>query len=158
MNILGEIWMANEELHKRMYDRARNPSTADFISFIAEVNAISVWKQLQDFLETDYELSKENLYYGDKYGWLVRYRKGKRTIVSLFPEKGSFSFLIVYGKKEIDVFQSRKREFSPLIIKIFDKTEKLHDGKWLWIRIKDSSLLDDLKRLVIIKQRPTRQN
>lgn len=146
--------MTKEEPPQRMYDRTRNPTESDMISFIADSEAIKAWKQLQEFLDTHYDMQKETLYYGDKYGWLVRYRKSGRTIVSLFPEINSFSFLIVYGMKENNKFLAQETEFLSSTIAVFQKTEKLHDGKWLWIRVTDSSVFKDLKRLIAIKRKP----
>jgi hypothetical protein len=60
----------------------------------------------------------------------------------------------VYGKKEIDKFSIRKSEFQAPIVKVFESTEKLHDGKWLWIRVLDSSFLEDLKNLIALKRKP----
>jgi hypothetical protein len=144
----------SEEPHQRMFDRTCEPSDSDIISFIADSKAIRAWNQLVEYIDTSYDLSKEVLYYGDRYGWLVRYRKSKRTIVSMFPETHSFSFLIIYGKNEIDKFEDQKTWFLPSIVDLFENTEKLHDGKWLWIRVKDSSVLEDLKKLITIKRKP----
>lgn len=137
-----------------MFDRTRKPTESDIISYIADSQAVVIWNQIQEHLDTYYDLAKQILYYGDKYGWLVRYRKNKRTIVSLFPETHSFSLLIVYGKNEIDKFVTQKSDFQPEIVEIFENTEILHDGKWLWIRVTDSSVLDDLKKLIAIKRKP----
>ena len=139
--------MAEHEAHQRMLNRAQKPTETDIFTFISNAEAISAWNQIQDYLETHYDLLKETIYYGDKYGWLVRYRKSGRTIVSLFPEKNSFSFLIVYGKKEIDKFSAQESEFLPTIIDVFQNTTKLHDGKWLWIQITDSTFFEDLKKI-----------
>jgi hypothetical protein len=141
-----------------MFDRTRHPTDADIIEFIADAKAVTAWKNIQEYLEAHYDLSKEILYYGDKYGWLVRYRKSGRTIVSIFPEKYSFSFLIVYGKKEIEKFSARESEFTSEIIDVFRNTEKLHDGKWLWIRVTDSTGFKDLHKLVSIKRKPKNIN
>ena len=146
--------MTEQETHQRMFDRTREPTESDIFTFISDADAITAWKQIQEYLEIHYDLSKEILYYGDKYGWLVRYRKSGRTIVSLFPEKLSFSFLIVYGKKEIEKFVAQAADFLPSIVDIFQNTPKLHDGKWLWIRIIDASLFENLKRLIAIKRKP----
>ena len=127
--------MVEIEPHKRMFDRTHKPTETEIIRFISDAETIAVWKQLRKYLETNYDLLDETIYYGDKYGWLIRYRKSGRTIVSLFPEKKSFSVLIVYGQKEIDKFISQEFEFHPAIVEIFQNTKKLHDGKWLWIRV-----------------------
>ncbi len=140
--------------HQRMLNRAQTPTKTDIITFISNAEAISAWNQIQEYLATHYDLLLETIYYGDNYGWVVRYRKSGRTIVSLFPEKNSFSFLIVYGKKEIGKFITQESEFLPAIVDIFQNTKKLHDGKWLWIRVMDSTYFEDLKNLITIKRRP----
>jgi len=146
--------MVEQEVHQRMFDRSREPKETDIITFISDSNAIASWKQIQDYLDTNYDLLKETIYYGDNYGWVIRYRKSGRTIVSLFPEKNSYSFLIVYGKKEIDKFSAQESEFVPAIIDLLQNTKKLHDGKWLWIRVTDSAYFEDLKKLIAIKRKP----
>ena len=146
--------MVEQETHQRMLERTQKPTEPNITDHISNADAISAWKQIQDYLETHYDLLKETIYYGDKYGWLIRYRKSGRTIVSLFPEKNSFSFLIVYGKKEIKKFSTQESEFLPAIIDVFQNTKKLHDGKWLWIRVTDSTYFEDLKKLIAVKRRP----
>ena len=146
--------MVEQETHQRMLERTQKPTETNITDHISNADAISAWKQIQDYLETHYDLLKETIYYGDKYGWLIRYRKSGRTIVSLFPEKNSFSFLIVYGKKEIKKFSTQESEFLPAIIDVFQNTKKLHDGKWLWTRVTDSTYFEDLKKLIAVKRRP----
>jgi hypothetical protein len=146
--------MVEHEVHQRMLDRTQKPTETSIINFISNADAISAWKQIQEYLETHYDLLNETIYYGDKYGWLVRYRKSGRTIVSLFPERNSFGFLIVYGQKEIAKFSAQESEFLPAIVDVFQNTKKLHDGKWLWIRVTDSTYFEDLKKMITIKRRP----
>ncbi len=150
--------MRDQAPHQRMYDRTRKPKDSDIIKFISDSDVIASWKQIQEYLKSHYDLLMETIYYGDRYGWVVRFRKSGRTIVSLFPEKNSFSFLIVYGKKEIDKFSSQESEFLPAIVEIFQNTKKLHDGKWLWIRVTDSTNFEDLKKLITIKRKPKKQD
>ncbi len=137
-----------------MFDRTRKLTEAEIQSFIEDSDAVKAWNHLNAYLSSNYELNREILYYGDKYGWLVRYRKTKRTLVSIFPEKLSFSFLIVFGKQEIGKFITSQSEFQPSIVEVFKNTKKLHDGKWIWIRVVDDSILEDLKKLIAIKRSP----
>jgi hypothetical protein len=146
--------MIEKNKHQRMLDRSQEPSETDIFSFISDADTIAAWKQLTEYLETHYDLLIETIYYGDNYGWLLRYRKSGRTIVSLFPERHSFSFLIVYGKKEINKFLAQESDFLQAIVDVFRNTKKLHDGKWLWIQVTNSTYLEDLKKLIAIKRKP----
>ena len=47
-----------------------------------------------------------------------------------------------------------KDQLNENIKMIFDNTEQLHDGRWLWIRILSESDLDSLKVLMSAKQKP----
>jgi len=146
-----------EETYQRMLDKTQKPSETDIIKFISDTNAISTWKQLQEYMNTHYDLLTETIYYGDKYGWVKRYRKSGSTVISLFPGKDSFTLLIVYGKKEIDKFTAQEKEFIPAIVEIFRNTKKLHDGKWLWIRVTKPTYLESLKKIIAIKRKPKKQ-
>ncbi len=150
--------MVQQERYQRMLDRTHKPSEKSIITHISSKDAVAAWKQIREYLERNYDLASEIIYYGDKYGWLIRYRKSGRTIVSLFPERNSFSFLLVFGKKEIDKFSGQEFKFVPAIVKIFKNTPKLHDGKWLWIRVTNTANFEDLKQLLSIKRKPKKMH
>ena len=42
-------------------------------------------------------------------------------------------------------------------MEIYDSTETLHDGKWMWIELQDSTLNAELLSLLHIKRRPNRK-
>ena len=84
---------------RRMTDKTRKPTEEEMVSFIGEQTK-EAWLEIRQFLEDRYDLVPETIFYGAKYGWTIRYRKGGKTLCSLFPEKGGFTVLIVLGKKE----------------------------------------------------------
>ena len=136
-----------------MTDEARKPTEQEILSFIGE-SATEAWQEIRRFVEESYSLEPETMFYGKKYGWTVRYRKSGKTLCSLFPEKGGFTALIVLGKKESEKLLSTKDEMSSRIQKLFEKTEQLRDGRWLWIRLLTKSDTDDVKKLLHIKRKP----
>lgn len=146
--------MTSDQSFRRMFDGSTKPSDEDIKNFIEDEQALKAWMKIQEYLESRYNLNTEMRFYGNNYGWLVRYRKSGKTVCSLFPEKGGFSFLIVFGKKEIDRFIERESEFTRPIIEIFYQTNQLHDGKWLWIRVTDMNFYEDIKQLLAIKRKP----
>ena len=94
-----------------MLDKTRKPDSKEIISFIGD-QVDTKWLEMEDFLKTHYDFKPETVFYGNKYGWTVRYRKSGRTLCSLFPEKGSFTVLITLGEKESDLVLSMKDELS----------------------------------------------
>ena len=43
------------------------------------------------------------------------------------------------------------------IQELYDNTESLHDGKWLWIPIDQNLKIDDVITMLKIKRRPNRK-
>lgn len=110
--------------------------------------------EIKQFIENYYDIEPEILFYGAKYGWTVRYRKGGKILCSLFPEKDGFAILITLGKKESEKAFSLCDELSSKIQKLLRNTKQRHDGRWLWIRLLAKSDTDDVKKLLQIKRRP----
>jgi hypothetical protein len=137
----------------RLVDRDHKPGKEDIYKAIGN-DAKKAWDGIHKFLARYYEIEPETVFYGKNYGWNIRYRKSGKTLCSLFPEKGSFSFLIVLGKKEVEKASGMLIGFSANIQDIILNTEQLHDGRWLWIRVYKIEEIDDIKKLILIKKRP----
>ncbi len=136
-----------------MTDKAREPTEEEMLSFIGEQTK-EAWLEIRRFIEDRYDLVPDTIFCGAKYGWTIRYRKGGKTLCSLFPEKGGFTILIVLGKKESEKAISIRDELSSKIRTLLGNTEQLHDGRWLWIRLLTTSDTDDVKKLLQIKRKP----
>lgn len=145
--------MNMEQDFLRMTDKARKPTEEEMIAFIGEP-AKEAWREIRQFLKDRYDLVPETLFYGAKYGWTIRYRKGGKTLCSLFPEKGGFTVLIVLGRKESEKALLIRDELSSKIRNLLGDTEQLHDGRWLWIRLLTTSDTEDVKKLLHIKRKP----
>ncbi len=137
----------------RMTEKTHKPTEEEIVSFIGE-QAKDAWLDIRQFLEDNYGLVPETVFYGAKYGWTIRYRKSGKTLCSLFPEKGGFTVLIVLGKKEAEEAFLIRDELSSRIRKLLGDTEQLHDGRWLWIRLLTANDTDDVKKLLQIKRKP----
>ncbi len=137
----------------RMTDKTHKPSKEEIINFIGE-HAKEAWLETERFIEKRYDFKPETVFYGAKYGWTVRYRKSGKTLCSLFPEKGGFTVLIVLGKKESEKALSMRDELSSKINELLGDAKQLHDGRWLWIRLLQTSGTGDIKKLLQMKRKP----
>ncbi|KAA3654574.1 MAG: DUF3788 family protein [Calditrichaeota bacterium] len=84
----------------------------------------------------------------------IRYRKSGKTLISLFPEHGAFTALVVLGKKESENVMGIREQLSPSTRDLIGSTNQLQDGKWLWIRVLDPSQVEDVKQLLQAKRKP----
>ena len=87
----------------------------------------------------------------------LRFRQGKKTIVTIIFHEDYYDFLIVYGKAERDKFEGQRGEFPPSIVEIYDKAHTYHDGKWMQIRLHNLETLEAIKKMILIKKRPNRR-
>jgi len=136
----------------RMRDKTHKPTEEEMLRFIGEP-AKEAWSEIREFIEGQYDLVPETVFYGAKYGWTIRYRKGGKTLCSLFPENGGFTVLVVLGKEESEKALAMTHELSSRIRTLLKNTEQSHDGRWLWIRLLTISDTSDIKKLLQIKRR-----
>lgn len=135
----------------RLLDEDHEPSEEEIL---AAIGAGDLWLDLKEYIDQSYDFVPELIFYGKKYGWTIRYRKSGKTLISLFPEQGAFTALIVLGKKEGEKAAERLDELSPATRKLMGSVKQLHDGKWLWIRILEPTHVEDVKRLLATKRKP----
>ena len=113
---------------------------------------------MRKYLEENYDFAPELVYYGKKYGWTIRYRKSGKTLCSLFPEKDAFTVLVVLGMKEVEKTHSMIDKLNSEVRSIFENTEQLRDGRWLWIRVLTNDDIESIKLLLNTKRKPKKLN
>jgi len=136
-----------------MLEKNHQPTEQEILETIGETEA---WLDLKKYLEENYDFEPEQVFYGKKYGWTIRYRKSGKTLCSLFPEKGAFTVLVVLGKKEAEKVISNIDEYGAGLRELIETTERLHDGSWLWIRVITMEDAADIKKLLAAKRKPKR--
>lgn len=141
-----------EQKYLRMMENLIKPEIEEILSYIGK--ARTLWREIENYLNDNYDFVQETVFYGKKYGWTVRYRKSGRTLCSLFPEKGAFTILITLSKKEAEKTLSMKNELSPKIYNLIRDSKQLRDGRWLWIRIFETNDILDVKKIVAVKRKP----
>jgi len=145
------------QLPDRIYRKEPLPDMAEIRKFIKSSKAVKAFDALLDFLGKNYNFEQEIVFGGNNFGVMVRYRKNGKTLVSIFPEKGAFSIVLIYGKKEVITFEANRAVFDPFMTSIFDNTPQLHDGRWMLITLNDSTLLPELEKMIMIKKSVKKQ-
>jgi len=138
--------------YQRMLDKNQEPSEGEILVHLG--NSSSLWFDIRSYLDQTYDFVPELVFYGKKYGWTIRYRKSGKTLCSLFPEKDSFTILVVLGKKEVDKLDSQIEQLNPNVRSIFKNADQYHDGRWLWIRVSSDEDVESIKLLLTKKRKP----
>ena len=138
--------------YERMRNKEARPSENDILESIG--GGAALWTQIHEYIAQNYDFAREKKFYAKKYGWTVRYRKSGRTLCSFFPETGAFSALIVLGSKEAAKVDAIKARLNANVRSVFEQTEQLRDGKWMWIRVLEESDVESIKMLLGAKRKP----
>ena len=87
----------------------------------------------------------------------LKFRQGKKTILSINIHDDHYDFQIIFGKVEREKFEARKDEFPQTIVNLYDEAHTYHDGKWMLIRVDTMETLEAVKKMIIIKKKPNRK-
>jgi len=114
----------------------------------------ALWERLARYIDQNYKMAGEWNFGGKKYGWNCWYRKGGKTLVTLYPQQGGFVAQVVLGRLELE--KALALELGEAIGRQVRETPMLHDGKWLFLRITTAEEERDIEQLLLVKRRPTR--
>lgn len=115
-----------------------------------------LWTSLRQLIEQKYNMEQMWNHGGKKWTYEYKYRRGGKTLCALYAKKQTIGFMVILGKDERTKFESMREMFSNVAQKIYDETTTFHDGKWLMFELKDTSLFNDIERLLSIKRKPNR--
>ncbi len=87
----------------------------------------------------------------------LKFRQGKKTILSINIHEDHYDFQIIYGKAERQKFEERLGEFPETIQDLYKRSKALHDGLWMLIRVDNLEMLEAVKQMIMIKKNPNRK-
>ena len=87
----------------------------------------------------------------------LRFRRGGKTILTIYIRDDHYIFLLIFGKAEREKFEAIRHEFSYSVQQLYDNAQTYHDGKWIHIPVVDLETLEDVKRLIVFKKKPNRK-
>lgn len=88
----------------------------------------------------------------------LKFKTGKRTILTIYIHEDKYVFLVIFGKKERELFENQRNEFSTYVQKYYDDAKTWHDGKWVFFDVNTLEQLNEIKKLIFIKKKPNRKN
>lgn len=127
------------------------------INVLLPKEILLVWNELTDTIDSLYDLDRLwDKGFGD---WKIeyKYRRGGKTLCTFYAKEGVANLLITYGKVEREKFEKIEASVSKHLQDIYENTDTLHDGKWLWIPIDDKVNIADVIEMLKIKRRPNRK-
>lgn len=134
-------------------DKEHQPTSTEVFEALGLKQAL--WERLTQFIADNYPIPGEWNFGGKNYGWNVWYRKSGKTLVTLYPQKGYFVAQIVLGKNQVE--QALTLKLGKNAETVLTETPQLHDGRWLFIKVKTAKDVKDSQQLLQVKRRPKPQ-
>ncbi len=127
------------------------------VNILLSKEALFMWNKLTYAIDSLYDVDR---IWNKGFGaWKIeyKYRRGGKTLCTFYAKENIANLLITYGKAEREKFEKIKESVSKQLQDIYERTETLHDGKWLWIPLDNEISVEDIIEMLKIKRRPNRK-
>lgn len=131
-------------------DRDHRPTEQETLAALGP--SAPLWERLTRHLDAAYGIEPTFAPPTRNYGWEVKYRRGGKTLVTLTPDEGRFTALVVLGEKETE--SARSLDLGDHVRRVFDEARQLRDGRWLFVPVESEEDADDVEALLAVKRRP----
>lgn len=117
-----------------------------------------IWEKLCTLIDEKYDMDRLWDKGGKAWTYEYKYRRGGKTLCTLYAKENCVGFMVILGKDERAKFEADRGNYTGEVQKIYDAAQTYHDGKWIMFQPVDASLFDDFMRLLQIKRKPNRRN
>ena len=117
----------------------------------------AVWQELCAVIEAKYDMERLWNAGGKNWTYEYKYRRGGKTLCSLYAKSGCMGFMIIFGKSERAKVEEIRDTLSDAVSRQYDEAETYHDGKWVMFEPTDTAQFDDYMKLLAIKRKPNRK-
>ncbi|HLP53621.1 MAG TPA: DUF3788 domain-containing protein [Fluviicola sp.] len=129
-------------------NKADVPGDGDL--FVELKATYDLWNTIRNYVHTAYSGAVDEWNYsGQKFGWSFRIKDKKRVIVYLLPREGYFKTAFVFGQKATDAILDST--IDKQIREELQSAKVYAEGRGIRIDVRDSQVLEDVKRLIAIK-------
>jgi hypothetical protein len=141
------------EKHERFLDKEEIPSDAKIKRAIGK-EVLPEWLLLFKYIENAYLIKPDLIYGGKNYGWMYKFRKASKTLCVIYPEKGSFTIVIVFGKTDMENIRKDYPKLTKTTQNVINETHQYHDGKWVKFTVPLHGNIEQLKIMLMAKRKP----
>lgn len=117
----------------------------------------SVWTELRAMIEKSYDMEHIWNSGGKMWKYECKYRRGGKTLCTLYARESCIGFMVIFGKSEREKFEAQRHNYSDEAQSIYDASKTYHDGKWIMFTPHDTSMFDDFMKMLRIKWNPNKK-
>ena len=128
--------------------KAEKPSTKEVSAALGA--SAKVWGELVKWMAKEHGVSEEEWKsISPKYGWSLRLKLKKRTIMHLSPCEGSFRAAFILGDRAVEA--ALQSDLPKNVIKLIEDAPRYAEGTGVRLDVKESKDLATIRKLVEVK-------
>ncbi len=132
------------------------PSKSVLIELLGQ-SLFDVWQDLCSAIDDKYEVERIWNAGGKNWKYEYKYRRGGKTLCSLYVREKRIGFMVIFGKDDRAKFDDIRAALSNAVCKRYDEAALYRDGKWVMFEPTDTAEFDDYLKLLAIKRTPNRK-
>jgi hypothetical protein len=116
----------------------------------------AAWKRLEELLANTYGLEGTfHFMYGPRYGWALRFRRGDRLILAMYPNRGYLTVQVILGRAQVAA--ATAMSLPTHVSRALARATDYPEGRWLFVPVRSVRAADALQALIVLKMaRPKR--
>jgi len=124
----------------------------EILTYINEP-ALTWWKTLNSFIQEEYRIRPKITFSNCSMqkGWNIKYHKSGKSLCTLYPEKDSFTVLVVIKLELAHAIGTMVNKFEPAVMRIINSARPFNGTKWLMVPIESELILKNVQELLILK-------
>lgn len=131
--------------------------TAEELTNLVGKSLYEIWDSLIALIDESYDMEHIWNNGGKAWKYEYKYRRGGKTLCSLYARGNCIGFMVIFGKDERTKFEEERDCYSKETQTVYDKAQTFHDGKWMMFEPTDAALFSDFMRLLHIKRKPNKK-
>lgn len=132
------------------------PNTEELVALVGSP-LYDVWQKICTMIDEKYDMDCIWNKGGKTWTYEYKYRRGGKTLCSLYVRENCIGFMIIFGKTEREKFEETRENYSESVQKIYDEAKTYHDGKWIMFEPVDTTMFSDFEKMLAIKRKPNRK-
>lgn len=132
------------------------PSQSAMLELLGQ-SMYGVWQALCLAIDEKYDMERLWNTGGKNWTYEYKYRRGGKTLCSLYAKKNHVGFMIIFGKDERRKFEEIRDTLSNAVCRQYDEAQTYHDGKWVMFEPADTTEFDSYMKLLAMKRKPNRK-
>lgn len=141
-------------MYERMLNKLNKPSITEIHEYIGE-NSFLLLNNFEEIMKQRYDLKTELRFpFGNNYGWGYKYSHKTKHLCYFFFEKDAITFMLQIGGDLVQKLEEVLLECLPKTKSYWDNRYPCGEGGWIHYRVFNGEELNDVVRLLNIKQKP----